>query len=81
MRSDKQETALDWYDSKIKQLEFQLETAQITWAEYYKEKGRLLGIAKEAEKLNIRWAFFAGTNNKDRKTSKEYHRQTYGGNG
>jgi hypothetical protein len=80
MRSDKQETPLDWYDSKIKQLEFRVETGQISWSDYYKEKNRLFKIAKEAEKIDIRWAFYTGSNNKDRKTSKAYYKETYGGN-
>lgn len=43
-------TAVEWYELKIKNIEFWVETKQITWKEYHKEKNKLLNQAKEMEK-------------------------------
>jgi len=43
-------TAVEWYELKIKNIEFWVETKQITWKEYHKEKNKLLEQAKEMEK-------------------------------
>ena len=88
MTNDKQQTAVEWLDSKIKQLEFWVETKQITWKEYHKEKDKLLEQAKEMEKEQMRldiekkWEQYRIiTNNEDAWSFKEWLiKQTYGGN-
>ena len=50
MRNDKTQTGVEWYISKITLLEFWVETKQITWKEYHKEKDKLIEQAKEIEK-------------------------------
>ena len=54
MTNNKQQTAVEWYNSKIKQLEFWVETRQITWKEYYKEKDKLFEQAKTMRKDEIK---------------------------
>lgn len=44
------QTAVEWYELKIKQLDFFVETRQITWKEYYNKKDKLFEQAKEMEK-------------------------------
>jgi hypothetical protein len=47
MTNNKQQTAVEWYDLNSKQLEFFVETKQITWEEYYKSKDKLIQQVKE----------------------------------
>ena len=81
MTNNKQQTAVEWFHSKIKQLEFWVETRQITWKEYHKEKDKLLEQAKEMEKRQIVDAWGNGFDEDDRATSNpfKYYNQTYGG--
>jgi hypothetical protein len=53
-------TAVEWYELKIKNIEFWVETKQITWKEYHKEKNKLLNQAKEMEKERIENSFYYG---------------------
>jgi hypothetical protein len=53
MSNDKTQTGVEWYISKIRRLEFWVETKQITWKEYHKEKDKLLEQAKEMEKQRM----------------------------
>ena len=38
-------TAVEWYNSKIKVFENWVETKQISWKEYHKEKANLIKLA------------------------------------
>ena len=88
MSNDKTQTGVEWYISKIRRLEFWVETKQITWKEYHKEKDKLLEQAKEMEKEQMRldiekkWEQYRIiTNNEDAWSFKEWLiKQTYGGN-
>jgi len=59
-KENKQQTAVEWFDSKIKQLEFWVETRQITWKEYHKEKDKLFEQAKTMHKKEIEDAELRG---------------------
>jgi len=60
MTNNKQQTAVEWFNSKIKQLEFWVETRQITWKEYHKEKDKLFEQAKTMHKKEIEDAELRG---------------------
>ena len=45
-----QQTAVEWLKLKTKQIDFFVETKQITWKEYHKTKDYLYEQAKEMEK-------------------------------
>ena len=79
MTNNKQQTAVEWFDSKIKQLEFWVETRQITWKEYHKEKDKLIEQAKEMEKQEIINSFFEGAYGGDNISGEQYYNETYGG--
>jgi hypothetical protein len=86
MTNNKQQTAVEWFNSKIKQLEFWVETRQITWKEYHKEKDKLFEQAKEMEKERIETAYNKGTvhgidypESTLPITGEQYYQQTYGG--
>jgi len=53
MSNEKEQTAVEWYIEKITRLEFWVETKQITWKEYHKEKNKLIQQALEMEKEQI----------------------------
>jgi hypothetical protein len=82
--SNKQQTALEWYISKITRLEFWVETKQITWKEYHKEKDKLLEQAREMEKERmIKFTKDWYSNSfmtHPWKTAEEFYNETYGGN-
>jgi hypothetical protein len=82
MSNDKTQTALESYISKITRLEFWVETKQITWKEYDKEKYKLLEKAKEMEKLKAFEIFKAGQDSMEEggKGFENYYEQTYGFN-
>jgi hypothetical protein len=83
MTNDKQQTSLDWYISKITRLEFWVETKQITWKEYHKEKDKLIEQAKEMEKEQIMKSHIsAGARLEDIsiEAAEQYYNETYGGN-
>jgi hypothetical protein len=44
------QTSVEWLKLKIKQIDFFVETKQITWKEYYKTKDNLYEQAKEMHK-------------------------------
>jgi hypothetical protein len=82
MTNNKQQTAVEWFNSKIKQLEFWVETKQITWEEYHKEKDKLIEQAKEMEKEQKAntWNNAINAVEKDKWESfEQYYEQTYGG--
>jgi hypothetical protein len=60
MSNDKKQTGVEWYISKIRRLEFWVETKQITWKEYHKEKDKLLEQAKTMHKKEIEDAELRG---------------------
>jgi 23S rRNA pseudoU1915 N3-methylase RlmH len=83
---NKQQTAVEWFNSKIKQLEFWVETKQITWKEYHKEKDKSIEQAKEMEKERIETAYNKGTvhgidypESALPITGEQYYNETYGG--
>jgi len=53
-------TAVEWYELKIKCIEFWVETKQITWKEYHKEKNKLIEQAKEMEHEQRRKDYIKG---------------------
>lgn len=81
---EKQKTAVEWYNSKIKTIEFWVETKQITWKEYHKEKDKIITQAKQMEKEQIIDAFDKGliTENVyhgyDDKKAEHYYESKYG---
>lgn len=84
MSNNKQQTAVEWFDSKIKQLEFWVETRQITWKEYHKEKDKLFEQAKEMHKkemvmfvLNVMGKYRNGDVLAE--VADQYYNETYGG--
>ena len=91
MSNNKQPTAVEWFNSKIKQLEFWVETRQITWKEYHKEKDKLIDQAKEMEKekaikLYIDYENYLHEEFKHQNggqavilSFREFYEQTYGG--
>jgi len=83
MTNNKHQTAVEWFNSKIKQLEFWVETRQITWKEYHKEKDKLLEQAKAMEKQRM-IDFTMGITNANRmeatKNAEQWYNETYGGN-
>ncbi len=83
MSNKKQQTAVEWLAEKITRLEFWVETKQITWKEYHKEKDKLLKQAKEMEKEKMTKAWKAGDGQHDKvadKLAEQWYEQTYGGN-
>jgi hypothetical protein len=46
-------TAVEWYNSKIKLFENFVETKQISWKEYHKEKDNLIKLANAMFKKQI----------------------------
>ena len=79
-------TAVEWYELKIKNIEFWVETKQITWKEYHKEKNKLIEQAKEIERGQIIEAHFNGCetgemfNNENRAfitDSEQYYNETF----
>ncbi len=48
-----QQTAVEWYNSKITKLEFWVETKQISWKEYHIGKDKLIEQAKAMEREQI----------------------------
>lgn len=46
-------TAVEWYNSKIKVFENWVETKQISWKEYHKEKANLIKLANAMFKKQI----------------------------
>ena len=60
MSNDKTQTGVEWYISKIRRLEFWVETRQITWKEYHKEKNKLFEQAKAMHKKEIEDAELRG---------------------
>jgi hypothetical protein len=84
MTNNKQQTAVEWFNSKIKQLEFWVETRQITWKEYHKEKYKLLEQAKGMDKGQRQHTFEQSRlNNKfvglKYESFDQYYNETYGG--
>jgi hypothetical protein len=84
MTNNKQQTAVEWFNSKIKQLEFWVETRQITWKEYHKEKNKLFEQAKEMHKkemvmfvLNVMGKYRNGDVLAE--VATDLYEQTYGG--
>jgi len=65
-------------------LEFWVETKQITWKEYHKEKDKLLEQAKEMQKEQRISDFTMGITNANRmeatKDAEQWYNETYGGN-
>jgi hypothetical protein len=83
MTNNKQQTAVEWFNSKIKQLEFWVETRQITWKEYHKEKDKLIEQAKEMQKQQMiefsqSYAVIHCMGDIT-KNAYEYYNETYGG--
>jgi hypothetical protein len=60
---NKMMTAVEWYNSKIKKLEFWVETKQITWKQYHMEKDKLIEQTKEMEKEQILQSYNQGYRN------------------
>lgn len=76
-------TAIEWYNSKIKIVECWVETKQITWKEYHKERDRLIEQAKEMEKQQIIEAivWFDDTDRRPNEIeidAEQYYNETYG---
>ena len=80
-----QQTAVEWLKLKTKQIDFFVETKQITWKEYHETKDYLYEQAKEKHKEETMDAFQAGkwdwsvhvNHGKNSMDPAEYYNETF----
>ena len=71
-----EQTAVEFYNSKIKLFESWVETKQISWKEYHKKKDNLINQAKEMEKQQIIDAANS-ENSIDINHGEQYYKETF----
>jgi hypothetical protein len=69
-----QQTAVEWLKLKTKQIDFFVETKQITWKEYHKTKDNLYEQAKEMHKEELGNAYEQGWKDASIEAMKEMHK-------
>ncbi len=72
-----EQTAVEYYNSKIKLFESWVETKQISWKEYHKEKDNLIEQAKEMERKQIERAFMFGQYTVNIENGEQYYNETF----
>ena len=71
------QTAVEFYNSKIKLFESWVETKQISWKEYHKKKDNLINQAKEMEKEQINDACYEGYYQEGMYDTRAYYDKKY----